>query len=77
MVTIKYQAHVLVLHLPYNPGCIHELKETIPYKARAWDPELKVWYIGLPYLDLLIETLQRHFKKKEIFINKNVPIFWM
>lgn len=61
MITIDYDKYTLVLRLPYNEPCIEDIKNTIPQKARTWDPKLKVWYIGLDYFDTLTKILRKHF----------------
>ncbi len=73
MVTIDYERSTLVLRLPYNEPCIEDIKNTIPHRARTWDPTLKAWYIGLPYFDTLTNLLIKHFDIDNIHISSAIP----
>jgi hypothetical protein len=73
MVTIDYERSTLVLQIRYNESCVEDIKNTISQKARTWDPELQVWYIGLPYLNTLMEILRKYFDTKDISISPNIP----
>jgi hypothetical protein len=44
---------------------VEDLKATIPYRFRDWDPARKVWTIEPAYADLAIEILLHHFPAAE------------
>ncbi len=55
-----------VLTWPYCPAMLDDLKATIPYRFRNWDPARKVWTIDPAYADLAIEILLHHFPTAEM-----------
>lgn len=73
MVSIHFERHVLVVKMPYDRDCIEEIKGTIPVGMRQWDPNLKIWYVGLPYLGALVRILEEYFSDSEIFLDQDIP----
>lgn len=73
MISVTSEQHVLTLKMPYNQDFVSELKETIPAHMRQWDPDSKVWYVGLPYLGALVRILEGYFSDSEILLDHDIP----
>ena len=55
-------ADVARINTPYHADFIRELKSEIPYIARRWDNDKKVWIItGGPYIEKANELVAKYF----------------
>lgn len=64
---------MLVLKMPYDRRCVEDIKSTIPMGMRQWNPDLKVWFIGLPYLGALVRLLKEYFDDSQIYLDDDIP----
>jgi len=60
----EYQddTQVLLIRTPYNPAFIKEFKEIVPYSARTWDSERKLWIIkDIDYTEDVLDLMSKYF----------------
>ena len=51
----------IIISSPYNAEFVAELKAAVPYGDRRWDPNAKLWTVGIEYGDAVAALMQKHF----------------
>jgi hypothetical protein len=51
---------VIIVSTMYNTRLVTDIKDGIPHKARAWDPDFKVWCIDPEHEHDIIDILSRN-----------------
>lgn len=56
------EAQILLIRTPYNPIFIKEFKEIVPYSARDWDGERKLWIVkDIDFTEDVLDLMAKYF----------------
>ena len=51
---------------PYIPAFVDELKSSIQYDHRSWDPDGKFWLVNQLHIETLTELLNEHYDEVKV-----------
>jgi hypothetical protein len=64
--TIRYTETGCDISSPWDQNFLDDLKTSIPFFARSWKPEHKLWSIRKNWVPVAVEVTRRHFRVVEI-----------
>lgn len=66
---IEQKGKTLNIKTPYDANFIADLKTTVPYAYRAWEPAEKAWKVDAQYLDQVSALILKHYKTQPFYLN--------
>lgn len=64
--TVRYTETGCELSLWYDENFLHDLKSSVPYAARHWDADRKLWVIQERFVVVVLEIARRYFRLVEL-----------
>lgn len=66
---IEQRGSSLSVFTPYDAGFIADLKATVPYAFRSWEPAAKCWKVESRFLSAVSELILKHYKTQPAVLN--------